>query len=115
MVPGDYFFPGLDKPWPHTHQCMRMNYVPDPQKIEAGCKSSPKRLSGPGAKRTRNACSQSVTPTSYGLPDGGPYRPAKAYWCRYPGLSHAYIASAIRRRRCALSRSSSAPSRQRNA
>ena len=36
MVPGDYFFPGLDKPWPHTHQCMRMNYVPDPQKIEAG-------------------------------------------------------------------------------
>lgn len=38
MVPGDYFFPGLDKPWPHTHQCMRMNYVPDPQKIEAGVK-----------------------------------------------------------------------------
>jgi len=38
MVPGDYFFPGLDKPWPHTHQCMRMNYVPDPDKIEAGVK-----------------------------------------------------------------------------
>jgi hypothetical protein len=38
MVPGDYFFPGLDKPWPHTHQCMRMNYVPDPEKIEAGVK-----------------------------------------------------------------------------
>jgi len=38
MVPGDFFFPGLDKPWPHTHQCMRMNYVPDPEKIEAGVK-----------------------------------------------------------------------------
>ena len=38
MVPGDYFFPGLDKPWEHTHQCMRMNYVPEPEKIEAGVK-----------------------------------------------------------------------------
>jgi len=38
MVPGDYFFPGLDKPWPHTHQCMRMNYVPEPALIEAGVK-----------------------------------------------------------------------------
>lgn len=38
MVPGYLFFPGLDKPWPHTHQCMRMNYVPEPAKIEAGVK-----------------------------------------------------------------------------
>ena len=38
MVPGHNFFPGLDKPWPHTHQCMRMNYVPEPEKIEAGVK-----------------------------------------------------------------------------
>lgn len=36
MVPGHNFFPWLDKPWPHTHQCMRMNYVPEPEKIEAG-------------------------------------------------------------------------------
>ncbi len=36
MVPGDHFFPGLDNPWPHTRQCMRMNYVPEPDKIEAG-------------------------------------------------------------------------------
>lgn len=36
MVPGHYFFPGLRQPWPHTHQCMRMNYVPDPQQIEQG-------------------------------------------------------------------------------
>ena len=36
MVPGNYFFPGLEHEWPHTHQCMRMNYVPDPAVIERG-------------------------------------------------------------------------------
>ncbi|MDF7629692.1 valine--pyruvate transaminase [Erwiniaceae bacterium L1_55_4] len=34
MVPGHFFFPGLEQEWPHTHQCMRMNYVPDAEKIE---------------------------------------------------------------------------------
>lgn len=34
MVPGHLFFPGLEQAWPHTHQCMRMNYVPDSDKIE---------------------------------------------------------------------------------
>ncbi|MDI3440694.1 valine--pyruvate transaminase [Erwinia sp. V90_4] len=36
MVPGHFFFPGLEQAWPHTHQCMRMNYVPDSEKIERG-------------------------------------------------------------------------------
>lgn len=36
MVPGHYFFPGLGYDWPHTHQCMRMNYVPAPEMIEKG-------------------------------------------------------------------------------
>ncbi|QKJ85026.1 Valine--pyruvate aminotransferase [Paramixta manurensis] len=36
MVPGHFFFPGLEHPWPHTHQCMRMNYVPDGEQIERG-------------------------------------------------------------------------------
>lgn len=36
MVPGHYFFPGLESDWPHTQQCMRMNYVPDPEQIERG-------------------------------------------------------------------------------
>lgn len=36
MVPGDHFFPGLAQDWPHTRQCMRMNYVPDPALIERG-------------------------------------------------------------------------------
>ena len=34
MVPGHFFFPGLEQEWPHTHQCMRMNYVPDDAQIE---------------------------------------------------------------------------------
>ncbi|WP_394550140.1 valine--pyruvate transaminase [Pantoea sp. SGAir0183] len=34
MVPGHFFFPGLEHDWPHTHQCMRMNYVPDAENIE---------------------------------------------------------------------------------
>ena len=29
MVPGHYFFPGLEESWQHAHQCMRMNYVPE--------------------------------------------------------------------------------------
>ncbi|PQQ23314.1 valine--pyruvate transaminase [Photorhabdus hindustanensis] len=36
MVPGHYFFPGLEQDWPHTHECMRMNYVPDPESITKG-------------------------------------------------------------------------------
>ncbi|MFS2221506.1 valine--pyruvate transaminase [Pantoea sp. B65] len=36
MVPGHFFFPGLEQEWPHTHQCMRMNYVPDSETIEKG-------------------------------------------------------------------------------
>jgi len=36
MVPGHFFFPGLEQAWPHTHQCMRMNYVPDSETIEKG-------------------------------------------------------------------------------
>ncbi|AWH88955.1 valine--pyruvate transaminase [Limnobaculum parvum] len=36
MVPGHYFFPGLEQAWPHTQQCMRMNYVPEPELIEKG-------------------------------------------------------------------------------
>ncbi|MGO2334505.1 valine--pyruvate transaminase [Providencia sp.] len=38
MVPGHYFFPGIEEDWPHAHQCMRMNYVPEPEKIEQGIK-----------------------------------------------------------------------------
>ncbi|TCV95494.1 valine-pyruvate aminotransferase [Biostraticola tofi] len=36
MVPGHYFFPGLEQDWRHTRQCMRMNYVPEAEQIERG-------------------------------------------------------------------------------
>ncbi|MGL9724869.1 valine--pyruvate transaminase [Sodalis sp. (in: enterobacteria)] len=36
MVPGHYFFPGLDQEWHHSHQCLRMNYMPEAEKIERG-------------------------------------------------------------------------------
>jgi valine--pyruvate aminotransferase len=36
MVPGNYFFPGLQQPWDHTRQCLRMNTVPELAKIERG-------------------------------------------------------------------------------
>jgi valine--pyruvate aminotransferase len=36
MVPGNHFFPGLQQPWDHTRQCLRMNTVPSPEKIERG-------------------------------------------------------------------------------
>ncbi|MDR0769593.1 MAG: valine--pyruvate transaminase [Burkholderiales bacterium] len=38
MVPGSYFFPGLQQPWEHTRQCLRMNVVPEPTEIERGLK-----------------------------------------------------------------------------
>lgn len=34
MVPGHFFFPERDAGWAHPHQCMRMNYVPEAEKIE---------------------------------------------------------------------------------
>ncbi len=34
MVTGPLFFLGLEQAWPHTHQCMRMHYVPDAENIE---------------------------------------------------------------------------------
>lgn len=38
IVPGHYFFLGLEDSWDHAHQCIRMNYVPEPELIEKGIK-----------------------------------------------------------------------------
>lgn len=27
LVPGEYFFPGLREPWPHSHECVRLTYT----------------------------------------------------------------------------------------
>ncbi|MGS0679795.1 valine--pyruvate transaminase [Shewanella sp. 125m-7] len=36
IVPGEYFFFGLEEDWDHAHQCLRMNYVQDEAKMRAG-------------------------------------------------------------------------------
>jgi valine--pyruvate aminotransferase len=36
VVPGHYFFPGLNDPWPHAHECLRVNYSQDEKTVSAG-------------------------------------------------------------------------------
>jgi valine--pyruvate aminotransferase len=36
VVPGHYFFPGLEEPWPHTNECIRVSYAQDPKVVAAG-------------------------------------------------------------------------------
>jgi valine--pyruvate aminotransferase len=35
-VPGDYFFFGFDDPWPHRHQCLRLNFSREPEAVRTG-------------------------------------------------------------------------------
>ena len=36
IVPGDYFFYGLDEPWDHAQQCIRLTFSQDDACVEAG-------------------------------------------------------------------------------
>jgi valine--pyruvate aminotransferase len=36
VVPGEYFYPGLDEAWEHKHQCLRVNIAQPPDKVERG-------------------------------------------------------------------------------
>lgn len=36
IVSGHYFFPGLDQDWPHTQQCIRVNYAQDDDVVRRG-------------------------------------------------------------------------------
>ncbi len=36
VVPGHYFFPGLTEPWPHVHECLRVNYSQNDEAVSAG-------------------------------------------------------------------------------
>jgi valine--pyruvate aminotransferase len=38
VVPGHYFFFGLEEPWQHTHECIRMNYSQSPAVVKEGLK-----------------------------------------------------------------------------
>ena len=36
VVPGHYFFPGIDNNWPHKHQCIRVNIAGDSEQLLRG-------------------------------------------------------------------------------
>jgi valine--pyruvate aminotransferase len=36
VVPGHHFFYGLDAPWPHRHECLRVNYSQPPEIVRPG-------------------------------------------------------------------------------
>jgi valine--pyruvate aminotransferase len=36
VVPGSYFFPGLETPWEHASQCIRVTYSADPEAVRRG-------------------------------------------------------------------------------
>lgn len=36
VVPGHYFFAGMDEDWPHKQECLRLNYSMDPASVEKG-------------------------------------------------------------------------------
>ncbi len=36
VVPGDYFFPGLEDDWQHRHECIRLNYSQDDEAVRRG-------------------------------------------------------------------------------
>ncbi|CAM4116490.1 valine--pyruvate transaminase [Vibrio neonatus] len=38
IVPGEYFFFGQEEEWPHSKQCLRMNYVQNDQDMQSGIK-----------------------------------------------------------------------------
>jgi valine--pyruvate aminotransferase len=36
IIPGHFFFPGLDREWAHRHQCIRLSYAQSPHAVEFG-------------------------------------------------------------------------------
>jgi len=36
VLSGHHFFPGLDEPWPHAHECLRINYSQARDSVRAG-------------------------------------------------------------------------------
>jgi len=44
VVPGNYFFPGVDELWQHKHECVRISYSQDDKIVEQGIKAIGKEL-----------------------------------------------------------------------
>ena len=50
VVPGSYFFPGMQEPWDHASQCIRLTYSADPDSVRRGMSILAKELSSLGIK-----------------------------------------------------------------
>jgi valine--pyruvate aminotransferase len=51
VVPGSYFFPGLQERWDHTSQCIRVTYGADPDAVRRGMSILADEVRGLGIKR----------------------------------------------------------------
>ncbi|MEK9943300.1 MAG: valine--pyruvate transaminase, partial [Gammaproteobacteria bacterium] len=38
VVAGEHFFPGLNTPWAHRHECIRVSYALNPDHLQRGIK-----------------------------------------------------------------------------
>mgnify|MGYP001256719428 FL=1 len=38
VVPGEHFFPGLEEPWGHRQECLRVTYCQAPERVAEGAK-----------------------------------------------------------------------------
>ena len=50
VVPGSYFFPGLEEPWGHASQCIRVTYSADPATVRRGMVILADEIRGLGEK-----------------------------------------------------------------
>ena len=39
VIPGHYFFPGLEGDWLHRHECIRISYAQSPEQVERGIRT----------------------------------------------------------------------------
>jgi valine--pyruvate aminotransferase len=52
VVPGSYFFPGLQEPWEHASQCIRLTYSAEPAAVRKGMSILAEEVKSLGAKRS---------------------------------------------------------------
>ncbi len=50
VLPGSYFFPGMNEPWPHRDECLRITYAQDPLVVREGI-----RLIAAEVRRSRDS------------------------------------------------------------
>ncbi|HVN41908.1 MAG TPA: valine--pyruvate transaminase [Steroidobacteraceae bacterium] len=54
VLSGHHFFPGLDRPWPHSRECLRVSYAQPAEQVRAGLEAI--------AEEVRRAFEESPTP-----------------------------------------------------